>query len=180
MKGIVFTEFLEMVEEKFGYEMVDDIIVQSKVPSNGVYTAVGTYDHSEMVSLVVALNKASGVSVPDLLKTYGRHLFHRFVHLYPKFFEGDLDALTFLEGIDHYIHAEVLKLYPDAQLPKFITKRVGDHQIIMEYQSERQMADFAHGLIEGCLTHFEESASIDVKVSEETASTVFFTITKNE
>ena len=26
MKGIVFTEFLEMVEEKFSADMVDDII----------------------------------------------------------------------------------------------------------------------------------------------------------
>ena len=31
MKGIVFTEFLEMVEEKFGYEMVDEIIAEGEI-----------------------------------------------------------------------------------------------------------------------------------------------------
>jgi len=29
MKGIVFTEFLELVEDKFGLEMVDNIIESS-------------------------------------------------------------------------------------------------------------------------------------------------------
>jgi len=42
MKGIVFTEFLDLVEEKFGMEMVDKIITQSELESEGAYTAVGT------------------------------------------------------------------------------------------------------------------------------------------
>ena len=40
MKGIVFTEFLEMVEEKFDLETLDKIIINSKLPSEGVYTSV--------------------------------------------------------------------------------------------------------------------------------------------
>ena len=32
MKGIVFTEFLDLVEDKFGLEMVDKIISQSNFP----------------------------------------------------------------------------------------------------------------------------------------------------
>lgn len=36
MKGIVFTEFLDMVEEKFGYGVVDQIITESKLESNGM------------------------------------------------------------------------------------------------------------------------------------------------
>ncbi|MBT8311465.1 MAG: hypothetical protein HKP23_01335, partial [Flavobacteriaceae bacterium] len=39
MKGIVFTEFLEMVEDKFGLEVVDTIIEKAELPSEGVYTA---------------------------------------------------------------------------------------------------------------------------------------------
>jgi len=31
MKGIVFTEFLELVENKFGLEMVDTIILNSNL-----------------------------------------------------------------------------------------------------------------------------------------------------
>ena len=34
MKGIVFTEFLELVEDKFGLETVDEIINNSDLKSN--------------------------------------------------------------------------------------------------------------------------------------------------
>ena len=56
MKGIVFTEFLELVEEKFGIEMVDEIITASNLESGGAYTAVGTYKFVEMINLLTALS----------------------------------------------------------------------------------------------------------------------------
>ena len=40
MKGIVFTEFLDMVEKEFGYETVDHIIENSELSSNGIYTCL--------------------------------------------------------------------------------------------------------------------------------------------
>ena len=57
MKGIIFTDFLELVEEKFGLEMVDTIIEASELESNGVYTGVGTYSFGEMVQLLGNLSK---------------------------------------------------------------------------------------------------------------------------
>jgi len=75
MKGIVFTEFLELVENKFGLEMVDTIILNSNLKSNGVYTSVGTYSFSEMLQLLSHLSKHTGISKDDLLLTYGEHFF---------------------------------------------------------------------------------------------------------
>ncbi|WOO42013.1 heme NO-binding domain-containing protein [Rubellicoccus peritrichatus] len=161
MKGMVFTEFLEMVEERFGIDMVDDLIERADLPvSQGAYTAVGTYPHEEMVSLVTELHKATEVSVSDLLKTYGEHLFQRFVVGYPVFFENLDSSLAFLENIHDYIHVEVRKLYPDAELPEFRTTRVAENELHMHYISERHMEDFAEGLILGCFKHFEEDGSI--------------------
>ena len=37
MKGVVFTEFLEMVEQKFGMEMVNALIENNDLSSDGVY-----------------------------------------------------------------------------------------------------------------------------------------------
>jgi len=56
MKGIVFTEFLEMVEETFGLETVDYIIYKSELKSEGIYTSVGTYDFFEMLILISNLS----------------------------------------------------------------------------------------------------------------------------
>jgi Haem-NO-binding len=56
MKGVVFTEFLEMVEDRFSPEMADRIIEGAELASGGVYTTVGTYDHGEMIQLGVAVS----------------------------------------------------------------------------------------------------------------------------
>ena len=70
MKGMTFTEFLELVEEKFGLAMVDKIINQSNLESNGIYTSVGTYEFSEMLQLITHLSENTDISVDDLLLVY--------------------------------------------------------------------------------------------------------------
>ena len=153
MKGIVFTEFFDLVEHLFGANMVDDILDDAAVPSGGAYTAVGTYPHEEMVSLVTALSKRADLPVPTLIHAFGKHLFTRFSTLYPVFFQGITDAYDFLESIESIVHVEVLKLYPDAQLPRFETERSGDN-LTMIYRSPRHFADLAAGLIDGCIAHY--------------------------
>lgn len=160
MKGVIFTEFLDMVETKFSADMVDDIIDDADLPSDGAYTAVGTYPHEEIVSLVASLSKASGLEVPVLIKIFGQHLFGRFYQLYPVFFLTGQDSFTFLESIENHIHVEVRKLYPDAQLPSFDTQRVGERKLIMTYRSTHPFADLADGLIAGCLAHFNTAANV--------------------
>jgi hypothetical protein len=110
MKGVVFTEFLEMVEEAHSPDMVDAIIADAAPPHGGAYTAVGTYPAQEMGALVGALARHSGTPAPELLRGFGAHIFSRFTALYPGFFEGVDDTFDFLERIETIIHTEVLKL----------------------------------------------------------------------
>lgn len=158
---MVFTEFLEMVEDSFGWEVAEDIVEESDLPSGGAYTAVGTYSHTEMVSMVVKLSEKTGVAIPDLLKAYGKHLFGRFNSLYGSFFENVSGTFDFLSSIDQYIHVEVRKLYPEAELPKFDYEYPNEHTLVMIYSSKRPFADFAEGLLMGCVEHFGEKITID-------------------
>ena len=160
MKGMVFTEFLEMVDSKFSSNMVDDIIEDSALPSGGAYTAVGTYDHSELVTMVGALALRTGLPTPALVNAFGLHLFGRFHALYPRFFGGVTSALDFLEGIETVIHTEVRKLYPDAQLPQFDCARNVDG-LDMVYSSPRHFGDLAEGLIDGAMAHFGDAVSVN-------------------
>jgi Haem-NO-binding len=160
MKGVVFTEFLDMVEAKFSADMVDDIIDDAKLESGGAYTAVGTYPHAEMVALGVALAQRSGLSLPELLRAFGEHLFGRFAVVYPAFFVGIPDSFTFMAGIEEIIHAEVLKLYPDAELPRFVVEAHADDRLVLLYESGRHFEDLAEGLIRGCAAHFRERVDI--------------------
>lgn len=173
MKGIVFTEFLDMVEAVFGDDMVDDIVDSAELPSDGAYTSVGTYDYTEMVALVIELNKRTEIPVPDLLKTYGKHLFGRFVEMFPVFFEQMDSSMAFAETIENHIHVEVRKLYPDAELPTFKTER-DETKMTMVYQSARPFADFAEGLLTGCIEHFNHDVTLErTDLSEDNTRTQF-------
>lgn len=176
MKGIVFTEFFEMVEEKFGYDMVDLIINNSELESNGVYTSIGTYPHSEIVQLLMNLSKETKLDPDTLLKEFGIYIFDTFKAGYPQFFEKSKSTFEFLASIDSYIHVEVLKLYPDATLPKFDSTIDEKGIMTLIYKSDRKMGSFALGLIEKAITHYDEDLTVEMDVSSEDGSKVIFTI----
>lgn len=179
MKGIVFTEFLDLVEARFGYEMVDAILQESQLSHGGAYTSIGTYPHGEMVALVSNLSRRADIPVAALLHLYGRHLFGVFAKSYSHFFQGVNSAFGLLEHIENHIHIEVRKLYPDAELPRFETRRPTEDSLEMVYHSERRMADFAEGLMEATLEHFGESATISRENLHPDGSAVRFLIQKH-
>ena len=163
MKGMVFTEFLEMVEEKFSPEMAEGIIESSDLESSGVYTSVGTYDHHEMITLVTCLSRETSIPVPDLIRTFGEHLFNRFHQLFPNYFEGVPSAFDFLRRVDNYVHIEVRKLYPEAELPTFTCETPRPDQLSITYRSIRPFAALAEGLIRGCIAYYGEPIEISVE-----------------
>lgn len=160
MKGIVFTEFLELVEEKFGLNMVDTIIEESNLPSNGVYTSIGTYDFSEMLSLISSLSKHTSISVDDLLKVYAEHFFNVLKDSYPQLLESYTNPIELLSSIENHIHVEVMKIYPDAELPKFEILEKTDDRLVMIYKSSRAMYSFGLGLMHKTFSHFNKDANI--------------------
>ncbi len=180
MKRIVFTEFLDVVEEQFGYEVVDKILIenQERLNSGGSYTAIGTYDHQKMVYLVNSLSQHSGIDSQKLLKIFARALFDTLSSSYPQFMNAADNAFDFLESIEKYIHVEVKKLYPDAELPQFQTRRLNDHTLEMIYISERKMGAIAEGLIEKALLYYDETADIETAPLNAEGSKVKFILTK--
>lgn len=177
MKGMVFTQLVEMADDMLGPEKVEAIIARADLPSGGAYTAVGNYPHSEAVALVSAFSEASGTPVPDLLEAFGRHLLRYFHSHYPSFFKNCPDAFTFLESVETYVHVEVRKLYPDAELPRFITTREGPGRLRFDYHSSRHLEHLAAGLIRGTLDVYGQTATIhSAEVDSESGPCIRFTI----
>ena len=178
MKGIVFTEFLDMVEREFGIVVADNIVTKSNLSSGGAYTSVGTYDHGEMVQLVTHLSNEINTPVNTLLLVYGEYFFQVLADSYPKFIADIPDAFTFLSGIENHIHVEVLKLYPDAELPRFDISRIDENTLQMVYHSERKLAAFARGLLNSSIKHFGEQIEIESKDISGDGGIVQFTLVK--
>jgi len=168
-----------MIEEKFDYALVDYLLTSSNLSSGGIYTAVGTYDPAEMVTLVRNLSQQVQISVPDLLRMYGHYMFDKFRRDYSSFIDRYDNAFTLLASIQDSIHTEVKKIYPDAELPHFDVSQPTENHLCMYYQSERKLADFAHGLIEACLAHFNEKATICQTKLADDGSLVRFDVVKS-
>ncbi|WP_010181059.1 heme NO-binding domain-containing protein [Aquimarina agarilytica] len=179
MKGIVFTEFLELVEEKFGLAMVDKIITNSNLPSGGAYTAIGTYDFAEMLSLLTHLSEQTSITIDDLLLVYGEHFFSVLARSYPQLIEKYKEPIELLSSIENHIHVEVRKIYPDAELPTFEIVEKTEQALIMIYKSSRAMSNFGLGLMNQTFTHYNANATILLEKIKTDGTEVKFSISQN-
>ncbi|WP_299521085.1 heme NO-binding domain-containing protein [Winogradskyella sp.] len=178
MKGIIFTEFLELVEEKFGLVMVDKIISQSNLESGGVYTSVGTYEFSEMLQLITHLSNNTDISVDDLLMVYSEHLFTALIKSHPDLVNHYEDPMDLLASIENHIHVEVQKIYPEAQLPTFDLEERTDTKMVMVYKSDKALYMLGKGLMLETFKLFKVPVDIAYEKLNEAGTKVRFVITK--
>lgn len=178
MKGVIFTEFMGMVEEKWGLELVNKLIKDAADPLNGVYVSAGNYDHMNLVRMVVALHKHSVIPLPTLLKTYGQFVFKRLINTYKHLNFPFDNCFDFLENIESVIHREVKKLDLNTHPPKFETIRLEENSLKMVYMSHRCMGPVAEGLILGCAEYFEEEIQLEVLSQSDAGDRVEFLLTK--
>ncbi|MBD1558354.1 guanylate cyclase [Vibrio sp. S9_S30] len=177
MKGLIFTEFLELVEQKFGLPTLDKIL--DIAGDDGVYTSVGSYSHLHLIELIMALSEETGVGTDELQEVFGRATFTKlFSTLTPEdVLNNSNSTFQFLRHVEDHIHLEVKKLYPDAQPPKFKFLSENQTELVIEYRSARCMGSVCKGLILGCADHFQENLSVKMKPMLEDASLVRFTLT---
>lgn len=178
MKGVVFTQFLEMVEDKFGFDASDEMIEKSGV--NGVYTQAGNYPPSELFDMVKALSQITGVSVEDLVFTYGEHLFEVLIKIYPEPIKAYNSSFEFISHVEQVVHPEVKKLYPDSDLPSFELVSKDENCLKIIYKSTKPLMDFAKGLMVGCAKHYGENieVSYDRPTHENGEFNALFTLVK--
>lgn len=163
MKGIVFVELLKMAEDLVGEAAVDGVLDTTPLSSGGAFTAVGDYPCSDLVALVGAFSQATSVPGDDLQRRFGHWMMAAFKTHYPGFFDSKPDVLAMLEAIEGEVHVEVRKIYPDAELPTFATRRLAPGALRMDYSSTRPLVPFCQGLIEGCVDHFGAPATIETR-----------------
>lgn len=161
MKGIIFTELIDLVQEKFGYEVVDKMINAAQLDNDGAFTSIGTYDHRDLLKMVGSLSEQLDVEAGVLVKIFGKHLFNTFTKKHASTIAGLNTAFEFIENVEGFIHKEVRKIHPDAQLPTFEYEYMGEDTLVVKYRSQRPFADVCEGLIEECILSFKEDIAID-------------------
>ncbi|MDB2562582.1 heme NO-binding domain-containing protein [Sulfurimonas sp.] len=177
MRGMIFTELLELIEEKFGYDRLDDVIDASGLDNDGSYTATGNYPFDELVKIVVSLSEQTEIPVPTLLEVYGEYLFPKLLKVLPALSQ-DADILEFVESVENHIHVQVRKLYPDAELPTFELLSSSDEKLEFYYVSTKNIPQLAKGLIMGASKYFNQP--VNVEFSDSQNGKFLFTVAKSD
>lgn len=179
MKGIVFTELLEMVESQFGVAVVDQIIQPDELTSKGVFTSVGTYPYLDFLTILQHLSLKTGLSIPDLEKAFGQYLAGSFTKLYASLFEKFSCTFDLMIHLDSYIHQEVIKLYPDAEMPSFDVVERRETELEMIYRSHRKMFPFAEGLMQATENYYQEEIQLVVLENNFDGAEIRFKLVQN-
>ena len=162
MKGTVFTLLQDMVEEKLGVDVWEEIIAESNLESGGVYTSAQHYPDQEAFALVGALHAKTGAPVEDLLQGFGEYMFEHLHNSLPESVETPGSYFDYLESVHSHIHVEVRKLDQEATLPDlFVIGREGD-TLTLDYQSPRGLCHLAIGLLKGAAKVFDEEVEVTI------------------
>lgn len=162
MRGLIFTELLELIENQFGYDTLDDVIDGAKLENDGAYTATGSYPFEELVRIVVSLSEQTNIPVEQLLEVYGEYLFPKLLRILPEF-DKQGDILKFIESVEAVIHVHVKKLYSDVELPTFKIISSSDKELEFYYISKKHIPQLAKGLMIGASKHFEQDVNVSFK-----------------
>ncbi|RTZ16675.1 guanylate cyclase [Vibrio aquaticus] len=176
MKGIIFTEFMDLVEQKFGLETLDNVLLEAG--DSGVYTAVGSYDHRNLVKLIVQLSKTTGISPEDLQRVFGQSVFSNLYNSLPSnnSLQGCKTSFQFIRLVEDYIHIEVKKLYSEANPPRFDFISETEGELVFDYHSARCMSHVCLGLLEGCADFFNEQLAIEMSCMNDGGNQVRFKV----
>jgi len=176
MKGVVFTEFLEMVESKYGLGTVDQIIEESTLKSKGIYTSIGTYDSNEIFQLMDKLSQRTSIPSEELFYEFGTHFFNYIVKTYRYIFKLYKTPVDMLQSVEDHIHVQIKKIYSDAKLPVLTVIEKNSNLIEIKYTSGRGLYKFAEALIYMTFDHFDQKCKITTKMLSQDGKIVSFLI----
>lgn len=156
MKGIVFVKLNEFVEELWGDEFWEQMLDETNLESEGVYTSIGLYDDQELVDLILVILKHKGLTMEQAQNAFGEWLFKELYQAAPADVHNFKDTFKFLHAVQNVIHVEVKKLNPDAVLPEFTFLNESENHLSILYESPRHLCYFCEGLIKGLAQHTGE------------------------
>jgi hypothetical protein len=158
MKGVVFTLVEDVVTQRFGFDMWDEVL--DRAEADGVYTSLADYPDAELVAIVGAIAEITGTSIDEVLVLAGRAGFAVLAAHHADLVEPYDDWRQLVSSLDNLIHPEVRKIYAGAEPPSFSTTASADGSILLEYRSARGLCRLAEGLARGAGAWFSTPVEV--------------------
>lgn len=157
-----------------------EVLESAALPSRGVYAATGDYSHEELFQLAARYMEKAKLGEDDVMYGLAQGVIAYFHEKHPHIFTGYADFSTFLRAINSFIHPEVYRIHPGAELPVFNTLHEASGRSILLYQSPRRMPGFAKAMIMASAREYDIIPVVDYRALEGDDDAFVFDITWEE
>lgn len=155
MYGMIFSELRKYAEARLGANGWETLLEKAGLKKH-LYMTVGEYPDSEVVALVSAASTVTGLPVPAILEDFGAFIAPSLMVMYGHLMKPTWKALDVIENTEGTVHTVVRLQHEGAKPPKLKTTRLSPQEVLLVYDSPRQMCALAKGIGKGLAQHFKE------------------------
>lgn len=159
MHGIIFAELQKFVTKQAGNDGWQQLMQQAGLGGK-LYLPVNEYPDPEIKALVTAASSMTKKPASEVLESFGEFITPSLLSMYGHLLSPTWTALDVIENTEGTIHSVVRVQTRGAQPPKLKAQRVSATDLVLTYNSERQMCFLAIGIGRGLARHFKENLSI--------------------
>lgn len=158
MKGTVVATWMNTCRKLYTEEIVNNAMNSVEWGNNKIFSPIENIDDEDVKRVMEHISKEKGISIQELWRSIGRDNILSFFNDFPSFFEHE-NLYSFFRSLFD-IHVEMVKKFPGAKPPIINIEPLSNRKAVFTYKSEREMFDYALGLIDGSAEFFEESLDI--------------------
>lgn len=152
MKGLLFTELLEMIEEEYGYNTANAVVLNAKLHSKGIYTSAKVYHRNEMAVLFEQLQRQTKLPFETLAKAFGRHLCKRVLISYPQQMP--------------YFYRIFSSITKKGSLALFENFKDDNRTLTVVYDPAQKLTCVTEGIVQGYLEHLRHLNRVEETQTE--------------
>src|SRR5437667_33757 len=153
MHGMIFTELKRFVDDAHGPGVWSSLLVESGIGAR-IYLPIQAYPDEEMMKLAVAASTLTGRALGDIFESFGEFLAPTYFKLYGYLIKPEWRTLDLLEHTEQTIHRVVRARNPGAQPPELRCIRISAGEVLVVYNSSRQLCSVAKGIVKGVAKHY--------------------------
>lgn len=166
MYGLVNKAIQDLIATRFGEAKWQEVKATAGV-SVPAFVGMNAYPDEVTHSLVEAASRVLGLSVDDVLETFGEHwILYTAQEGYGEMLEmAGRTLFEFLQNLDN-LHSRVGLLFPELRPPSFRCTDITGGSLRLRYYSERPgLAPFVVGLVRGLGVRFNTPVSVTLERS---------------
>ncbi len=149
MKGVILDAFKDMIKEKYGGNVWEEILKNAGFDKNTVFPVTQDIPDGDVERILNSICKKLGLNFQQVADMFGEYWITIYMpKLYKSYYRGIKDAREFLLKVND-IHRKVTENNPGANPPYFEYFWREENVLTLKYISQRKFLPMVIGLIKG-------------------------------